>query len=220
MLATRFMFEPVIVCAMLVKPGRRSTLIVPAVIFSAVKLTIAALSMYAFSIYVPAGYVTPPIVRGDVYTENGATGVDVPAGFTISNASDVMVNTLRGVASFAVLIRPKPETCPLLSILTEYLPSIPLIDAAFVVIDVVLLPTVVESVVTSDDKAVTTPSMFDTSVCRVVTAEAFAEISLSAAVRSDCSVVTLDDIDVMLPSADVTRVSRDEIADAFAVISP
>ena len=153
--------------------------------FVILPLTIAALSMYAFSIYVPAGYVTPPIVRGEVYTENGATGVDVPAGFTISNASDVIVNTLRGTASFAVLIKPKPETYPLLSILTEYLPSIPLIDVAFVVIDVVLLPTVVESVVTSDDRAVTTPSMFDTSVCSVVTADAFAEILLSAAVRSD-----------------------------------
>ena len=67
---------------------------------------------------------------------------------TILNASAVTVKVLVGVALLAVLIKPKPDTWPLLLIFTAYLPSMPLIELAFVLMFVVLTPTVVDSDVT------------------------------------------------------------------------
>jgi hypothetical protein len=101
-------------------------------------------------------------VRDVVYTSNGAAGVAAPLVSTILNASAVTVNVLVGVALLAVLTKPKPDTWPLLLILTAYLPSMPLIELAFVVMLVVLLPTVVVKLVTSDESEVTSPSMLDT----------------------------------------------------------
>jgi hypothetical protein len=136
------------------------------------------------------------------------------------NASAVTVNVLVGVALLAVLIKPNPDTWPLLLILTAYLPSMPLIELVFVLMFVVLLPTVVDSDVTLDDKEDTSPSKVETLDVSVVTALEFAAMSLSALVKSVCKDVIAVAFELMLPSALVTRVSKPDTAVAFAVTSP
>jgi hypothetical protein len=85
---------------------------------------------------------------------------------------------------------------------------------------VVLLPTVVDSDVTLDDKEDTSPSKVETLDVSVVTALEFAAMSLSALVKSVCKDVIAVEFELMLPSALVTRVSKPDTAVAFAVTSP
>ena len=78
---------------------------------------------------------------------NPLVGAEADAfdGGETQNVSARTPNSEVGVPSFAVEIKPYPETWPAVSILTVNLPSMPFIEEAFVEIEVVLPPTVVVS---------------------------------------------------------------------------